>query len=481
MEEQTTAPAQACVELPETPEKLKSAGYQLIREIGEGANGKTYLGKNRRTGETVAIKALKFSDDLKNYELFEREAETLKQIQTPGVPKFFEYITDGQKFRDCWLVQEYIGGESLQELMDQGFHFRESEVLEIMLQTAGIISELQTRYSPPIIHRDIKPSNIMVEFKETYHTIKNVHLIDFGSVANPQRRSGSSTVAGTVGYMAPEQLMGDCTTQSDYYALGATALYLFTGVQPCDMPVKSTFQLDFENILKEKCPNVSDGMIQLLGKLLTKAENRPQNSAELLDLIANTSGNQIVKKIITNSSGNQISISRFTANLLRSSIIIIGALLGLLLFFAVYPGLVFGGPLLIIKFELSIVFFAISIIISIAVMAFARYIFEIFLMYINFIKSICKRFNGNSFNIGNITIYIKEKCNEDDIQWNRAKAIIMGISSSRNMIEYVFSANHKTFVGYAPLSDYPDIKLNQEIDISYHPRNPKRNAIDTES
>lgn len=467
MEVQLPDHTQTCGELPETPQKLKSAGYQLIREIGEGANGKTYLGKNKRTGEVVAIKALKFSDELKNYELFEREAKTLKQIQTPGVPKFFEYITDGQKFRDCWLVQEYIEGKSLQDLMDQGVHFTENEVLEIMRHTANIITELQTRYSPPIIHRDIKPSNIMVEFDEASHAIKQVHLIDFGSVANPQRRSGSSTVAGTVGYMAPEQLMGDCTTQSDYYSLGATALYLLTGVQPCDFPSKSTFQIEFEPILKQKYPKISKNMIQLLRKLLTKAENRPQNSAELAALFESPNGIQIVKKI---------QISRFTANLLKSIIIFISILLAFLLM----PGsfiLSFGCPVLIMKLNLPLILFLISVYISILILAFIIPIFEIFSKLLDFIKSVSSRFDGNSFKLGDTTIYIKEKRNGNNKQWNCAKAIIMGTSASRNMIEYVFSANHKTFVGYAPLSEHPDIKINQEIDILYHPRNPQRNAI----
>ncbi len=477
---QLSAPDLKNVDFPETPQKLKSAGYQLIREIGEGANGKTYLGKNKRTGEAVAIKALKFSDDLKNYELFEREAETLKQIQTAGVPKFFKYITDGQKFRNCWLVQEYIEGKSLQDLMNQGVHFTESEVLGIMIRTSGIISELQTRYSPPIIHRDIKPSNIMVEFEKATLAIKSVHLIDFGSVANPQRRNGSSTVAGTVGYMAPEQLMGCCTTQSDYYSLGATALYLLTGIQPCDFPTKSSFQLDFEPILKKKCPNVSKGMIQMLGSLLTKAENRPRNASELIQLIEKCIDPKKSHRVIKTSRNKEIKISRFSAFWLK---IVITILLLVIPFLFISPA---SLPFLIMWLAYPVLemfpfqkgLIGIICIIIGCFLTFFAYKSILKRELINkinlFRKSIMDNLSGGMFQLFGWTIITSAKRDKTKT-WLQTKGIIMNISEG--MLEYVFKVNHRTYAGYAQLPEFPGLQIHQEIDISYHPRNPKRNAI----
>ncbi len=267
-----------------TPELLLRHGYSYIELIGEGSNGKTYLSKSLKTGVIVAIKALKFSDNLKNYELFKREAETLKSIHTPGTPRFYDYITGEDEFTECWLVQEYIKGNSLLDKLEPGKRVSEIKSLEIIFETAQIVHELHTKYAPPIIHRDIKPSNILAYKAESGET--KFCLIDFGAVANPQKRGLNSTVAGTVGYMAPEQLIGDCTIQSDYYALGATALHIMTGINPSEFPTDG-FKIQFEGMLKQRVPNVHKETIDLLHKLLApNPEDRPKDSKELLNSIS---------------------------------------------------------------------------------------------------------------------------------------------------------------------------------------------------
>ncbi len=266
----------------ETPPILVKRGYQYIELLGEGSNGKTFKARNRKTGEIVAIKALKFSDNLKNYELFEREAKALQQINVKGVPKYYDYISQEREFTECWLVQEYIEGDSLLDLLEKGTHFDELEILLIMRELTRIVHDLQTFYAPPIIHRDIKPSNILIQRVDDQ--IK-VNLIDFGAVANPQKRFGGSTVAGTVGYMAPEQLIGDCTLQSDYYSIGATALHLFTVCMPSELQ-SDGFELHYEELLKSKVPDIHPKTLVLLKKLLApQAQDRPKDTAEIHQLI----------------------------------------------------------------------------------------------------------------------------------------------------------------------------------------------------
>lgn len=259
-----------------TPDIVLRSGYRYIQVIGEGANGKTYKAQNIKTGENVAIKALKFSENLKNYELFKREAEVLKSISVPHVPKYYDFISDNDEFTQCYLVQEFVPGESLLKYIEKHGVFTEAQTLTIMLNIANILKMLQTMYNPPVIHRDIKPSNIL------FNPPEDVYLIDFGAVANPQKRSLNSTVAGTVGYMAPEQLIGDCTIQSDFYALGATALHMLTGVAPADIESDS-FVLQFEPVLKEKNPNISSNCIALLHSLLAPGlDERPKNADQLI-------------------------------------------------------------------------------------------------------------------------------------------------------------------------------------------------------
>lgn len=272
-----------------TPDLLLKRGYSYTGLIGEGANGKTYKGRNLKTGEIVAIKALKFSNNLKNYELFKREADVLKSISNPGVPRFYDYIAEEGQFTECWLVQEYIQGQSLLDLIQKklvlGKRFSESEMLKYLTECAEIIQTLQTCYMPPIIHRDIKPSNILI--RDTEKDGYRVCLIDFGAVANPERRNVNSTVAGTVGYMPPEQLIGDCAIQSDYYALGATMLHMLTGVVPSDFP-SDGFKLLYEDKLKSIVPGITKDALYILRNLLApKIEDRPHDAQELMQLFQN--------------------------------------------------------------------------------------------------------------------------------------------------------------------------------------------------
>lgn len=296
----------------QTPHFLVKKGYRYIQLIGEGANGKTYKARNLKTGEIVAVKVLKFSENLKNYDLFHREAKVLKSLNIKGIPRYYDFLAQNNEFTECWLVQEYIEGNSLLDQIEIGKKFDEIETLSIMRDVAHIVYDLQTAYAPPIIHRDIKPSNIMLDGEITDN--HKLHLIDFGAVANPQKRTGGSTVAGTVGYMAPEQLMGDCTIQSDYYAIGATALHLMTGIAPSDLPSEG-FNLHFEDELKKHIPDIHPKTLDLLHKLLaTKPQDRPKDASELIRLIDEA---LLDLYTIAKNSQNKLSIISYIHNFLR--------------------------------------------------------------------------------------------------------------------------------------------------------------------
>ncbi len=267
----------------ETPDALK-VDYRFIRLLGEGANGRTWLARDRKNARDVAIKALKLTDDIKSLELFEREGEVLKSVEIRGVPKFYDSIARTSENDTSYIIQEYVDQLSLQTMISEGVVFEESEVYDILYKVALILYSFQTQYHPPIIHRDIKPANILYR-KKTDNVDSAVWLIDFGAVANPQKQSGGSTIAGTFGYMAPEQLQGEVSIKSDYYALGATALHLLTGVCPYDIETK-LFQLDFHPVIEEKAPKTSLAMISLLDSLLAaQLENRPTSALDLIEMI----------------------------------------------------------------------------------------------------------------------------------------------------------------------------------------------------
>ena len=264
-----------------TPPELRGK-YHYIRMLGEGANGKTWLAKSVNTGQLVAIKNLKFgaNDGFKSLELFKREAEVLQSVRAQGVPKFYESILPKDGNGVCYIIQEYVSYPALSDILEQVGKLSETEMLQIMESTARILFSLQTQYAPPIIHRDIKPSNMMCR-KDNSGKV-DVYLIDFGAVANPQKRSGGSTVAGTFGYMAPEQLLGDVAIQSDYYALGATALHCLTGVVPYEIE-SDGFNLKFKDVILKKAPYTSRYMVELLENLLApEIEKRPRDATHLV-------------------------------------------------------------------------------------------------------------------------------------------------------------------------------------------------------
>lgn len=215
--------------------------YQLKQQLGRTASGhQTWLAVDQRSQEDVTIKLLAFSPQIQweELKLFEREAQVLKSLEHPHIPRYRDYfdLDKGIGNGIAWfgLVQDYIPGKSLQELLDAGKQFTEEEVRDIALKTLNILIYLH-QLNPPVIHRDIKPSNLILGEDN------NIYLIDFGAVQAQGAMTGVTfTVVGTSGYAPLEQFWGRATPSSDIYALGATLIHLLTRIPPADLPQKET-------------------------------------------------------------------------------------------------------------------------------------------------------------------------------------------------------------------------------------------------
>ena len=247
----------------ETPSSLVNQ-YVFEQEIGHGSQGKIFRATRLSDHSQVVIKQLNIHSikNWKEYELFHREAEVLQKLKLPGVAKFYEAIDCLKDEPPCsYIIQELIPGKSLQQMINESHRFTLNEVYDILIQILRILDKLHS-HRPPVIHRDIKPSNIMLSLTsdDKYH----VTLIDFGAVANPQVQGGGSTVAGTYGYMPPEQLMGHPVIESDIYALGAVAVQIITGKSPADLPVK-----DFNLIFEPEMQDRPHAFVTLLRQMLT--------------------------------------------------------------------------------------------------------------------------------------------------------------------------------------------------------------------
>jgi serine/threonine protein kinase len=216
--------------MPRTEPILIADRYEVLRTLGQGAFGRTFLARDREAGREVAIKMLDTQrvESLKGFELFEREAAVLRSVRHHGVPEVHASLRAEWEGREAaFLVMEYIAGKSLQTLIEERHHLDPAEASHLLLELLGVLDYLHGRV-PPILHRDIKPANIILR-PDGFPT-----LVDFGAVRSALHGPGhdGSTIVGTYGYMPYEQHMGQASPASDLYALAATYLHLLTGRPP---------------------------------------------------------------------------------------------------------------------------------------------------------------------------------------------------------------------------------------------------------
>ncbi|MEG4067129.1 serine/threonine-protein kinase [Microcoleus sp. Pol11C2] len=221
--------------------KILQERYQLQQRLGRTAAGhQTWLAVDLESQEQVTLKMLAFSPEMhwEELKLFEREAQVLQALNHPRIPCYRDYFSlereAGAGLPWFGLVQDYIPGFSLQELLEKGKRFSEKQVRKIATEVLEILIYLH-ELSPPVLHRDIKPSNLI--WGEDQH----VYLVDFGAVQAQAAVTGVTfTVVGTSGYAPLEQFWGRAVAASDLYALGATLIHLLTGMTPADLPQKDS-------------------------------------------------------------------------------------------------------------------------------------------------------------------------------------------------------------------------------------------------
>lgn len=221
--------------------------YEIKQQLGKRAGRRTLLACDLETQDLVVIKLLSFYSDFDwdDLKLFQREAETLKALDHPFIPRYLDYFEiDSPNLKGFALVQTYIEAPSLEEHLKAGRTFSEIELKQLAKSLLEILIYLHGR-QPPVIHRDLKPSNILLA-NRSGNNIGQVYLVDFGSVQTLAAREGATiTVVGTYGYMPQEQFGGRTVPASDLYSLGATLIALVTGTHPADLPQKD-FKIEFE-------------------------------------------------------------------------------------------------------------------------------------------------------------------------------------------------------------------------------------------
>ena len=208
--------------------------YQILRKLGNGSFGQTYLAQDRDLPghPPCVVKQLQPEnpDWLQTAKrLFETEAQMLHCLGSHHqIPQLFAHFEENQQF---YLVQDWIDGHPLSQELQPQRRWNESQTIALLQDVLNI---LQFVHDNQVIHRDIKPDNLIRRA-----TDQRLVLIDFGAVkqianpaAHPSGRTIKTVAIGTPGYMPSEQSQGKPRYNSDLYALGVLAIQALTGIEP---------------------------------------------------------------------------------------------------------------------------------------------------------------------------------------------------------------------------------------------------------
>ncbi|MDE2349882.1 MAG: serine/threonine protein kinase, partial [Gammaproteobacteria bacterium] len=203
--------------------------YRLEREIGRGAMGVVYLGRDLAINRLVAIKAIPLASEFNDSELAEararffREAETAGRLNHPNIVTIYDV---GEERGLAYIAMEYLKGHHLSDYAPMGKLLDPRKVIELARRTADALG---FAHKQQVVHRDIKPANLM------YDAATDVlKITDFG-IARLTGAGSTRTgiVLGTPSFMSPEQLEGRAVTgQSDLFSLGVSLFQLLTGHLP---------------------------------------------------------------------------------------------------------------------------------------------------------------------------------------------------------------------------------------------------------
>ena len=123
--------------------------YCIVEQIGHGGGGSLYLAKDMELGICRAVKEIPIAK--------KKEARLMQHLEYPAIPKIIDYVETGEY---CYLIMEYIKGQSLGELLRSGKRFSLREILALGKEIARVLEYLHSR-KPPVCYGDLKPDNLM--------------------------------------------------------------------------------------------------------------------------------------------------------------------------------------------------------------------------------------------------------------------------------------------------------------------------------
>lgn len=249
--------------------------YEIEAELGRGAMGVVYRGKDPRIGRTVAIKTMALSqefdgDDLEEVtQRFFREAETAGRLKHPSIVTIYDVGEEGDL---AYIAMDYLQGKGLEHYTEPGKLLPIGTVFDIIAQVA---EALEYAHEHNVVHRDIKPANMIYDT-----SAKRVIVTDFGVAGlTDTSKTKTGTILGTPSYMSPEQVLGrKADGRSDLFSLGVTFYEMICGELPFDGEPMATLMYKIANEphihIRKKRPDLPPCVTRIVNRALAK---KPQD------------------------------------------------------------------------------------------------------------------------------------------------------------------------------------------------------------
>lgn len=271
---------------------MEIAGYEILGEIGSGANATVYKARQISLGRIVAIKVLRpeLRNDPVSIAQFRLEANAVATLKHPNILWVHEA---GEIEGRPYFVMEFVSGYSVGQWLARKGRIEPSEALAVAESVARALKYAWEKAG--LIHCDIKPDNILVDEDGI------VKVADFSGLSRENLRPESELIRrftiGTPNYMSPEQVSGlvDLDARADIYALGALLYHMLTGLMPFkDLPDEAAMRQQVSGYLNDPLdivPSLPPAVVSLIEKLMVKDRNaRPANWDEVLNDIARVRG-----------------------------------------------------------------------------------------------------------------------------------------------------------------------------------------------
>jgi serine/threonine-protein kinase len=253
--------------------------YEIIKELGHGAMGTVYLGKDPSINREVAIKTISYADvepqqldEVKSQ--FFREAEAAGKLTHPNIVTIFDV---GEDHDMAYIAMELLIGKDLTNFCQKGKLLPIQRALTVVISVADA---LDYAHQQGVVHRDIKPANIILLENE------QIKVADFGiaRITASSTKTQTGVILGTPNYMSPEQVAGKKVDgRSDLFSLGVVLYELLSGEKPFKGDSITTLLYAITNNsyapLQEIAPKTPESCVKIVDKLLSKGVTKRYKSA----------------------------------------------------------------------------------------------------------------------------------------------------------------------------------------------------------